>query len=44
MVTIDDPLTPPRLTLELRAEGAGVAGSLYDEHGDQHRFTAGSAC
>jgi hypothetical protein len=39
MVTIDDPLTPPRLTLELRSEGAGVAGSLYDEHGAQHRFT-----
>ena len=32
----DDPLY---LALELRAEGAALAGSLVDEHGTEHPFT-----
>ena len=30
---------PLRLALELRPCGAALAGSLYDERGDEHAFT-----
>ena len=36
---IDDRPAPRRLMLELQSDGAGVAGSIYDELGDQHSFT-----
>jgi hypothetical protein len=34
----DQPRAPVRLTLELRPQGDGLAGSLYDEIGSHHRF------
>src|SRR5262245_65452248 len=36
---IDHQPAPLRLTLELRPDGAGIAGSLCDELGSQHPFT-----
>ena len=36
---IDHQPAPLQLTLELRPEGAGTAGSLCDELGGQHPFT-----
>jgi hypothetical protein len=36
---IDYQPAPLRLTLELRPDGAGIAGSLCDELGSQHPFT-----
>ena len=30
---------PLRLSLELRAQGVALSGSLYDEHGDEHAFS-----
>jgi hypothetical protein len=35
----DDQPAPLRLALELRGDGAGVAGSLRDELGARHPFT-----